>query len=111
MPRNRKDKRVVLKRKVIADCGLRSKECLALGMDDINLEGLEILVRKTKGRKERIVPITAALRDEIAPSAAIRKPHEPLLITRTGMALMYRNAARDLADLCKRLRITRPRTA
>jgi integrase len=97
--------------KVIADCWLRSKECLSIRMDDINLEDLGILVRKAKGRKQTIVPITAALRQEIEPLAAIRKPHEPLLIASTGTALLYRNAARDLANLCKRLNITRPKTA
>jgi integrase/recombinase XerD len=111
VPKTRTQKRVVLMSKVIADCGLRSEECLSLRMDDINLKDLEILVRKAKFRKERIVPITVALRQELEPLVAARKPEDPLLITSTGTALIYRNAARDLVNLCKRLNITRPKTA
>jgi integrase/recombinase XerD len=72
---------------------------------------LELLVRKAKGRKQRIVPITSALRLEITPLLPLRRPSDFLFITGSGTALMYRNALRDFQDLCNRLSITRPKTA
>jgi site-specific recombinase XerD len=110
-PRCMREKRVILMSMVVADCGLRARECLAIRMDDINLANLELIIRKAKGRKPRIVPITETLRREISPLMTVRKPDEFLFQTQNGTALRYRNALRDFKYLCKRLHITRPKTA
>ena len=46
-------------------CGLRRNEAANLNVDDILLEKNKLIVRKGKGYKERIVPITGKIKDDL----------------------------------------------
>lgn len=46
-------------------CGLRRNEAVNLNVEDILLEKNKLIVRKGKGYKERIVPITEKIKDDL----------------------------------------------
>jgi site-specific recombinase XerD len=71
--RNRKDKRVILMSKVIADCGLRSQECPSIRMRRLEPERFGTPCPRGERPEARIVPITDALRQEIEPLVFERK--------------------------------------
>src|SRR5205823_1122602 len=45
--------------------GLRKEELLKLKYAEVDLENLSLVVRKGKGNKDRVVPITAALAESL----------------------------------------------
>ncbi len=46
--------------------GLRLGECLALRVKDVDAERMQIVVRRGKGQKDRVVPLPALLREPLA---------------------------------------------
>jgi integrase/recombinase XerD len=51
--------------KLIYCCGLRPSECLSLTIHDIDAKGGKLWIRKSKGKKDRIVPIAETLIDDL----------------------------------------------
>ncbi|MDR1603562.1 MAG: tyrosine recombinase XerC [Gracilibacteraceae bacterium] len=80
--------------------GLRVSELVALNVTDADLEGM-ILRVKGKGRKQRIVPLTAPAARALGDYLATRgRPEEKaLLLNRRGGRLSDRSVRRDLARL------------
>src|SRR5437773_2969287 len=78
---------------LLAATGLRVSEAFNLRMDDITPDGL--LIRETKFRKTRLVPIhettTAALEQYIAKRRLVSSPENSLFISLRGNRLCYRS--------------------
>ena len=51
--------------KLIYCCGLRLSECLSLTIHDIDAEGGKLWIRKSKGNKDRMVPISQTLIEDL----------------------------------------------
>lgn len=75
-------------------CGLRANEALALDVDDVGLDRMQILVRHAKGGKVRGVPFGPELRDslvawlEMRPALALAS-ETALFVGRDGERLEY----------------------
>ncbi len=91
-------------------CGLRSQELVDLAMADVNAGAAELTVHG-KGGKTRIVPVgeeaAAALRRYLArgrgllsPGADGRLAGQPLLLSRSGRALLTSDVRRILVKYC-----------
>jgi site-specific recombinase XerD len=87
---------------VMLDCGLRVSEALGLRRADVDFDNLLIRVRG-KGNKERMVPMSLALRGHLWRYSRAKEGH--IFGTRTGTAVTVRNFQRDLSQLCKRVGI------
>ena len=61
-PRNRIERRVHTMALVILDTGMRVDEVAHVRKQDVDLDNLLITVQKAKGGRQRIVPISLALR-------------------------------------------------
>lgn len=83
------------------DCGLRASEVRLLRRQDVDFDNLLVKVDQGKGNKERIVPMSAALRRILFRHAS--KESNPqadfLFSTNHGSAVLLRNMQRDLAKL------------
>lgn len=64
--------------KLIYCCGLRVSECLSLTVDDIDGDGGKLWIRKGKGGKDRMVPLSATMVKDLRRYWAFHK--HPLLI-------------------------------
>ena len=64
--------------KLIYCCGLRLSECLALTIHDINGRENKLFIRKSKGAKDRVVPLPDSLYQELRQYWAFHR--HPLLI-------------------------------
>jgi integrase len=51
--------------KLIYCCGLRISECLALTIHDIDAEGGKLWIRKGKNKKDRMIPITGTMVEDL----------------------------------------------
>lgn len=76
---------------ILYSAGIRRNELISLNLDDIDFRSCEILVRKGKGDKERLVPVGAgaleALREYIAVRKRFMKPgrdHDALFLSSHG---------------------------
>lgn len=103
------ERRVALAVAIVADTGLRASEVLAIQKPNVNIEELTILVHLGKGRKDRIVPISKALRRRLLEPVRGGSESLWLFATRAGTPLSYRNSLRDLVALAKRLGVSGPR--
>ena len=89
---------------LMLDTGCRISEALGLNVADVDMGNL--LVRLDgKGRKQRLVPISFALRKAIYRYISENELRDTdlLLGTKTGTMLTRRNALRDVAQLCREL--------
>src|SRR5690606_32445348 len=88
--------------KLIYCCGLRLSECLSLTIHDIDAAGGKLWIRKTKGNKDRMVPISQSLIEDLRRYWSVHR--HPLLL--------FPNAGRGPcppADVARRMRgATRP---
>jgi site-specific recombinase XerD len=91
---------------LLLDTGVRIEEALGIEHQRVDLDNLTLVVFG-KGRKERTVPFSLALRRVLFRSLARPKPcASPLLFSsRSGSRLLYRNAYREIQTLCKRVGI------
>lgn len=64
--------------KLIYCCGLRVSECLALTIHDIDAKGGKLWIRKGKGNKDRMVPLSPTMLQDLRHYYAFHK--HPLLI-------------------------------
>ena len=69
--------------KLIYCCGLRVSECLSLTIHDIDAEGGKLWIRKSKGGKDRMVPISQTLVEDLRRYWAFHR-HPPLLFPGVG---------------------------
>lgn len=61
-PVNRRDRLVIL---LLYGCGLRTSELRALDVQDIDLERKQLLVKKGKGDRQRMIPVPSAVWTEL----------------------------------------------
>jgi integrase/recombinase XerD len=64
--------------KLIYCCGLRVSECLSLTIHDIDAKGGKLWIRDSKNRKDRMVPISPILVDDLRRYCSVHRP--PLLL-------------------------------
>lgn len=64
--------------KLIYCCGLRMSECLSLTIHDIKRSEQKLIIHTSKGERDRVVPIAAAMIEEIADYWSFHR--NPLLI-------------------------------
>jgi integrase/recombinase XerC len=69
------------------DLGLRSSEVAHLGLDDIDWEAATVTLRRTKGRREDVMPLPAATGQAIAEYLKYERPQT------TNRAVFVRNVA------------------
>lgn len=69
--------------KLIYCCGLRLSECLSVTIHDIDAEGGKLWIRKSKGNKDRMVPISQTLIEDLRRYWSIHR-HPLLLFPNVG---------------------------
>lgn len=69
--------------KLIYCCGLRLSECLSLTVHDIDAKGGKLWIRKTKGNKDRMVPISQTLIEDLRRYWSVHR-HPVLLFPNVG---------------------------
>jgi site-specific recombinase XerD len=84
---------------LLLDTGLRISEALGCERNRIDLDNL-LLVVVGKGSKERPVPFSRDLRAVLYRWMHFTRGQRLLFQTRNGLPLSYRNAFRDLCDVC-----------
>lgn len=97
-PKNRIERRVHTMALVILDTGMRVDEVCHIRKQDVDMGNLLLTVQKGKGGKQRIVPISLALRRTLFLFMKT-EPHplsEFVFSTRDGTPQTYRNAHRQL---------------
>lgn len=72
--------------KLIYCCGLRLSECLSLTIHDIDAEGGKLWIRKSKGKKDRMVPIAETLIEDLRRYWSVHR-HPLLLFPNVGRGL------------------------
>lgn len=91
------------------DTGMRVGEILSLHREQINLDGLTILV-KGKGNRQRLIPMSIEFRKFLFRQLTSHN-HAFIFPARMGQKLSQRNLLRDFKVVCKRLGITGVRTS
>lgn len=95
-------------------CGLRRSEGVSLNVSDILTERNLVYVRKGKNYKERYVPMTAAVREDLqeyinyARPGLLKIPSEALFLGRTGNKLLSSAMAERFKKLLQRAEIDKP---
>jgi integrase/recombinase XerD len=101
---------------LLASCGLRAREALRLRLTDVDLDAQppRLLIRQTKFRKSRIVPLHATTAAGLQDYAAHRKTlgydaHcDTFFVSQRGAPLTYRAASWTFAGLARRLGLRGP---
>jgi integrase/recombinase XerD len=100
-PKKKIQRRVHVMVPLILDCGMRVDEVLHVNKEDVDLDNLLIKVRKGKGDKQRIVPITLPMRKHLY--RYLKSESHPksqfVFSTALGSAQAYRNANRILKSI------------
>ena len=87
---------------LLVSTGIRISEALALQLDDLTTDGL--LVRQTKFRKSRLVPLHATARDGLGRYIARRQQvsgDAPLFVSMLGTRLAYSTVAATFRELTR----------
>jgi integrase/recombinase XerD len=94
---------------LLLDCGCRISEALGLRVRDVDMENL-LLTLDGKGRKQRIVPFSFALRRVLYRFIADFKikPEGLLFATREGTDVLRMSALRSVKWLCEQLGFAPP---
>jgi integrase/recombinase XerD len=101
---------------LLASCGLRAREALRLRLTDVDLDAQppRLLIRQTKFRKSRIVPLHATTAAGLRDYAAHRKilgyddRCDTFFVSHGGAPLTYRAASWTFAGLARRLGLRGP---
>lgn len=101
---------------LLASCGLRAREALHLRLTDVDLDAQppRLLIRQTKFRKSRIVPLHATTAAGLRDYAAHRKTLgyddrcDTFFVSHGGAPLTYRAASWTFAGLARRLGLRGP---
>jgi integrase/recombinase XerD len=98
------DRRVQTVALLILDTGMRLNEVLSLEHADVDLDNQLVTVRHGKGGRNRIVPVSAEMRNVLYRYMR-RNSSAPGLVFSAGRGAkpLQNNMRRDLKDLCKRL--------
>jgi integrase/recombinase XerD len=83
--------------KLIYCCGLRVSECLSLTIHDIDAEGGKLWIRKSKGNKDRMVPIAPSVVRDLRGYWKVHR-HPLLIFPGVGRGLC------KLQDVARRMR-------
>jgi site-specific recombinase XerD len=86
---------------LLLDTGIRITEALTLERKKINLDDL-LLTVWGKGNKERVVPFSLELRPTLFRWLSSAPASPFVFSTRSGTRLTYRNAFREIQQLCER---------
>ncbi len=96
---------------LMARAGLRVSEVVTLRLDDVTLNARKghVVVRASKGLKERTVPLPKAAREALRAYLDVRPPWagETLFVSRTGRPLTPRDVQRLVEKAARRAGITR----
>jgi integrase/recombinase XerD len=94
---------------LLLDTGCRITEALTLRLSDVDMENM-LITLDGKGRKQRIVPFSFALRKAIHRFVADfnRKPDSLLFATLEGTQVRRMTALRSIKLLCRQLGFTPP---
>ncbi len=68
-------------------CGLRLSEVLALRVSDIDSERKLLRIEQAKGAKDRLVPLSPTLLEELRSHWRRERPRDWLFVTRSGQPL------------------------
>jgi integrase/recombinase XerD len=103
------ERRLHLLALILLDTGCRITEALTLRVHDLDLDNL-LVTLDGKGRKQRVVPFSFALRKAAYRYVVDfdRRPERLLLATNAETALGRDNARRDVKLLCAQLGFTAP---
>jgi integrase/recombinase XerD len=93
----------------LLDTGCRISEALGLRVRDIDMDNL-LVTLDGKGRKQRIVPISFALRKALYRHCrnSNRRPDLLVFVNRTETELAHRNVLRDVKQACRNLGFNPP---
>ena len=78
---------------ILYGCGLRRSEAAALQVEDVRLQARQLYVRKAKGNKQRYVPLSPGVAEdlqqylELSRPLLLKAPTNALLLTYAGKAL------------------------
>jgi integrase/recombinase XerD len=89
---------------LLLDTGLRIDEALGLQRRHVDLDALMVRVLG-KGHRERLVPISTECRKHLH-RLMTRTNNDYVFGTRTITRMTYRNAYRDIKDVCAHVRVT-----
>jgi integrase/recombinase XerD len=94
----------------LLDTGCRISEALGVRVRDVDFDNL-LVTLDGKGRKQRVVPFSFALRKVMFRYVTDygRRPERLLLATRSETELSRNNVLRDVKGLCRDLGFTPPR--
>ena len=108
-PKNFYERRLHLLSLVLLDLGCRITEALTLRVGNVDMENM-LITLDGKGRKQRIVPFSFALRKALHRFIADfnRKPDSLLFATREGTPVRRMTALRGVKLLCERLGFAPP---
>jgi integrase/recombinase XerD len=108
-PKNFYERRLHLLALLLLDTGCRITEALTLRVRDVDMENM-LITLDGKGRKQRIVPFSFALRKALHRFIAdfSRKPDSLLFATREGTPVRRMTALRSVKLLCEQLGFTPP---
>jgi len=103
-PKRKCQKRLQVLILFLLDTGCRINEALTLRVRDIDVDNL-LVTLDGKGRKQRIVPVSFALRKALFRHCrdSKRTPDSLLFANRTETTLAHRNVLRDVKRVCRRL--------
>ena len=109
MPKSFYERRLHLLSLVLLDLGCRITEALTLRVGNVDMENM-LITLDGKGRKQRIVPFSFALRKALHRFIADfnRKPDSLLFATREGTPVRRMTALRGVKLLCERLGFAPP---
>jgi site-specific recombinase XerD len=86
---------------LLRDAGIRITEALTLEREKVNLDDM-LLTVWGKGAKERVVPFSLDLRPTLCRWLGIAPASPFVFATRSSARLTYRNAFREIQQLCER---------
>lgn len=92
---------------LLAETGIRRAELCYLSIDDIRWHEKQIIIRKGKGSKTRLVPMTSELAETLKALTANRQIG-PLFVSRNGGPLSARQVNRIVAEAGVRANINNP---
>jgi integrase/recombinase XerD len=106
-PKDQFEKRMHVLICFLIDTGARIDEALSAQVSNVDLEQMFVKVRG-KGNKERLLPISIEMRKILWVYLArhrFKVPSDYLFPTRHGNKMEYKNARRDIKNICKALGI------
>lgn len=101
---------------LVLSCGLRAGEAIRLEASDVVLDASppHLVVRKTKFRKSRLVPMHSTTAESMRAYAARRQHHgydrvcDAFFVSENGKPLVYQTVARNFVAIARRLGIRGP---